>query len=617
MSESNKRIFDDSTIKNFTFHFIFRTEGISYFVIVPILIIFLIITIDLTVEQIKFFLICVAFAFPISFITTQVNNIIVVNPVQKYFSLLLAGDEISDDLYASAFMRFLSLPYWHSIGAFFRWVFGLSMFTIPVTLSPHFSSIQTFIVWLSIPICAPSGMVLYFLLTEIFVQDIYNKGVFPKIPPRFYFHRKIDLTKKMMISITVIVFTLFFVMMAFIASIIERGASNVLYLWWKLIFFSVIALIFTLLIARLLAKSFLVKIDIIKEFLSVVGEGQLAAFTKKIAVSDELAEINVAVYNMKENLRHMVDLIRVSSLELKKTSNDMKVSSEKFSEVSRDLSSIIEETSSAYEQMSSSFEMIVGNIKAQVEQADTVNQELFQINSSNSILTKQIEELSGTFYDAISGVEKGKETIQRSVAAITDISRYLETVETTVTTINDIADKINLLALNAAIEAARAGEHGRGFAVVADEVNKLADQTASLVKGIQTTIEEYTTKIKSEIKFINETQSLFELVRGKMIATERVLDTTQKFTKELSAQNVNILGKIQHLEQLSKEIYNTSHEQKITIDELTSAINSINQVATQTAEESFLIQKLSEKLEENAEKLLENIEYFKTSISTT
>jgi methyl-accepting chemotaxis protein len=289
----------------------------------------------------------------------------------------------------------------------------------------------------------------------------------------------------------------------------------------------------------------------------------------------------------------------------------MKISSNKFSEASKDLSAIIEETSSAYEEMSASFEMIASNIKSQVEQAEIVKKDTTSINQSGTNLSAQVSELTGTFTEVINGIEQGKQTMQRAVSAITDISKYLETVETTVSTINEVADKINLLALNAAIEAARAGEHGRGFAVVADEVNKLADQTASLVKSIQSTIEQYTGKIATEIQFITDTAALFETVREKILKTEKVLHVTQQFTKDFNNQNASILDKIEKLVQLSNEIHTTSDEQQITIDELTKAINSINEIATHTATESENIHTLSQNLDENAKKLLENVSLFK------
>ncbi|MGQ9842640.1 MAG: methyl-accepting chemotaxis protein [Spirochaetota bacterium] len=601
----------DSKVKNFTFHFILRTEGISYFIIVPILVLFLLINLTLSSQQISFFLLCVVIAFPISFITTQINNIIVTKPVQQYFTLVVNNRDISDAMYEKAFRRFLSLPYYHSIGAFFRWIFGLSLAIIPISFSALFKPYEIFIPWASIAIAAPSGAILYFLLTEQFIQSIYNTGIFPKIPYTFTFKKRMDITKKLMISITVITFTPFFIVVAFFSTIVIQISMPLPILIAKISIFSAIGLFFSLLLAKLLANSIIIKTSIIKEFLANVGQGKLAAFTTKIVVADELADINIAVYEMKENLRKMVELIQISSLELQASSKNMKQASSRFSEVSRDLSTIVEETSSAYEEMSSSFEMILNTIKSQVEHAKIVNKDIASINESGNTLSKQIQALSSNFNEAITGVEKGKETMQRSVAAITDISNYLQTVESTVATINEIADQINLLALNAAIEAARAGEHGRGFAVVADEVNKLADQTASLVKGIQSTIEQYTGKIKSEINYITQTATLFESVREKIVSTHSVLTTTQEFTSKLNEENMNIQEKINKLVQLSNEIYTTSTEQQITIDELTNAINSINDVSAQTAEGSMNIQSLSEKLEENAHRLLENISFFK------
>jgi methyl-accepting chemotaxis protein len=433
------------------------------------------------------------------------------------------------------------------------------------------------------------------------------------MPENFSFQRRMNIPTKLFISITVIVFTPFFIFLAFVVSIMGQNNAiiNISTIWWKLAIFGGIGFTFSMFLSKLLSNTILMKTGIIMDFLSNVGKGDLATFTRKIAVADELADINIAVYNMKENLRKMVELIHASSTDLHASSENMKISSNKFSEASKDLSAIIEETSSAYEEMSASFEMIAHNIKSQVEQAEIVKNDTTSINQSGTNLSTQVSELTGTFTEVIHGIEQGKQTMQRAVSAISDISKYLETVETTVSTINEVADKINLLALNAAIEAARAGEHGRGFAVVADEVNKLADQTASLVKSIQSTIEQYTGKIATEIQFITDTATLFETVREKILKTEKVLHVTQQFTKDFNNQNASILDKIEKLVQLSNEIHTTSDEQQITIDELTKAINSINEIATHTATESENIQTLSQKLDENAKKLLENVSLFK------
>lgn len=168
---------------------------------------------------------------------------------------------------------------------------------------------------------------------------------------------------------------------------------------------------------------------------------------------------------------------------------------------------------------------------------------MVQMNSDNA---KQAAALSVTSREA---AESGEKEIQSLISSMTTISQSSKKIEEIISVIDDIAFQTNLLALNAAVEAARAGEQGKGFAVVAEAVRTLALRSAEAAKDITTLIKESVNQIED----------------GRRIADQSGTVLT------------NITNSVKKVSDLNNEIAAASSEQTTGIQQISKAMNQLDQ----------------------------------------
>ncbi len=203
------------------------------------------------------------------------------------------------------------------------------------------------------------------------------------------------------------------------------------------------------------------------------------------------------------------------------------------------------------EEVSASMEEMVANI---------------QQNTENSSNTNKISDKLAVDIEKIGGAS------EKSMDSIRKIADRINIV-------NDIAFQTNLLALNAAVEAARAGEHGKGFAVVAAEVRKLAERS----------------KVAAD--------EIFVLAKESVSNTESSVDLIR-----------NIIPEIKRTSVLIQEITAGSLEQTNGAEQINNAIQQLNGITQQNAANADILVNSSEKLSTEADKLRENIGFFKVDM---
>jgi len=208
--------------------------------------------------------------------------------------------------------------------------------------------------------------------------------------------------------------------------------------------------------------------------------------------------------------------------------------SQAMREAADNLSRRTEQQAAALEETAAALEEVTATVRASVERT-TETRDL--VRDAKNCATSS------------TGVVRGAvEAMTRIEGASGEIGRIIDVID-------QIAFQTNLLALNAGVEAARAGDAGKGFAVVAQEVRELAQRSASAAKEIGGLIENSRNEVANGVKLVAQTGEALGRIEG--------------FVSEIDVK--------------VDAITTASREQSVGLGEISTAVNSIDQMTQQNA----------------------------------
>ncbi len=147
----------------------------------------------------------------------------------------------------------------------------------------------------------------------------------------------------------------------------------------------------------------------------------------------------------------------------------------------------------------------------------------------------------------------GNEVITSTIDAMEQINLSSGKISEIIGVIDDIAFQTNLLALNASVEAARAGEEGKGFAVVAGEVRNLSGRSANAAKEIKLLIEDSIEKVKVGSDFVNQSNNVLNEIIGSIENITEIVRDISSYAQEQSIGIIEIHDAIEKLESLTQQ----------------------------------------------------------------
>jgi methyl-accepting chemotaxis protein len=241
-----------------------------------------------------------------------------------------------------------------------------------------------------------------------------------------------------------------------------------------------------------------------------------------------------AFATLKSDINAVADKLTEVVGQLRHTSGSLKTATGEILSGANDLSERTTKQAATIEETSAAMEQLAATVLKNAQRAKDASAGAMQVTRT---------------------AEEGGQVMDAATSAMERITQSSAKISNIIGMIDDIAFQTNLLALNASVEAARAGDAGKGFAVVAVEVRRLAQSAAQASSEVKVLIEQSAGEVNTGSKLVGE-------AAGKLKA---MLDAARG--------NNGLL----------ESIANDSREQASAIEEVTTAVRTMDEMTQHNA----------------------------------
>ena len=270
-----------------------------------------------------------------------------------------------------------------------------------------------------------------------------------------------------------------------------------------------------------------------------------------------------AFAELQQNVNSTLSTLQRTMRDVRSSTDAINGNSGELRTASDDLSKRTEQQAAALEQTSAALDEITVAVKNSTERANEASTMVGEATQS----AKQSGAVVRNAIDAMGRIEQASSEISQIISVI-----------------DEIAFQTNLLALNAGVEAARAGEAGKGFAVVAQEVRELAQRAASAAKDVKGLITKSGSEVSVGVKYVQETGTALSDIETRVVAiNERI-----------------------------HSIATAAREQATGLQEVSTAINQMDQVTQHNAAMVEETSAATHKLKAEADGLADLVARFRT-----
>ncbi len=353
--------------------------------------------------------------------------------------------------------------------------------------------------------------------------------------------------------------------------------------------------------------------DPIKVLVSALNSISSGEINQRISVltKDEIGNLADNFNLFTERLLTILRSVKENSIVIAASSSEMSQTTKTYSANAQSQASTIEEITASIEQISERVDEVANHTDIQFDNLNALTAKLKDLSSiieeMNLVIQKTLGNTKAISIEAMSG-EEALRSMNLSMNQIVESSKDMKNI---IEIINTISEKTNLLALNASIEAARAGNAGKGFAVVALEISRLADQTASSVKDIDSLIKKNNKQILGGINTVEVMMKKTNSINSGVDAIVQKMNSIFEFMQKQITTKFLVEKETEIVKSRAEEIQQITREQKVAFDEIVKAITFINEISHSNTESSQVIATKSSELSKVADSLKGKVDFFK------
>jgi methyl-accepting chemotaxis protein len=319
-------------------------------------------------------------------------------------------------------------------------------------------------------------------------------------------------------------------------------------------------------------------------FVFVAGLSLNWIVNESLMRSDKEAKGNADNYN---RVQELLKSLSGASTNLASSSVKLSETASSFSQNTQSQAASAEEIMATIEEVSAGVDNVAGGAKEQYDRMKDLLDRLKVLSGTIVEMGTTIGKASNTTRDITGYATEGEKSLHSMNESMQKINSSSNEMTNIVGIINDISDRINLLSLNAAI---RAGDAGRGFAVVADEISKLADQTSTSIKDIESHIKLNNNEItRGASTMVDAVKTISKIIEGVNSINSMIDDISKQMTHQ---QDLNSLVNAEAKNAIDRSdgMKMATEEQKTAVTEISTSISNVNeltQLNSQGAEKLF------------------------------